>query len=121
MDTGRASRRSYYEKRLVLFLHLFQKEVVCSMQMRLKIFTSFAYDPREFMNKLHVSNPIPILRNINSGVNNNEFKMEVVLPNVMDYKDFKKEMQHDKGFEKMIEAMTIGKLSGGSSMNKYRY
>lgn len=82
---------------------------------------SFANDPREFMNKLHVSNPIPILRNINSGVNNNEFKMEVVLPNVMDYKDFKKEMQHDKGFEKMIEAMTIGKLSGGSSMNKYRY
>lgn len=81
----------------------------------------FVNDPRRFINRFDVNPPISMSRNGNLGVNNNEFKMEVILPNVMDYKDFKKEMQHDKGFERMIEDMTIGKLSGGSYLNKYRH
>lgn len=51
----------------------------------------------------------------------NEIRMEVILPNVQGYEDFKHAMQHDKNFEKMVQAMTVGRAAGGSSLKKYRY
>ena len=49
----------------------------------------------------------------------NDFSMQVVLPNVQNYEQFKYAMQHDKGFEKMVRAMTVDKMFGGSSLKKY--
>lgn len=62
-------------------------------------------------------------QNLASGHNGpikNEIQMEVVLPNVQSYEDFKYAMQHDKNFEKMVQAMTVGRAAGGSSLKKYQ-
>lgn len=53
-------------------------------------------------------------------INNNDLSVEVVLPNVKNYNDLKKEMQKDKNFEYMIRAMTTDRIFGGSSLKKYR-
>lgn len=51
----------------------------------------------------------------------NDFAIQIDLPNVTSYGQFVYELQHDPSFERMIKAMTIDKMFGGSSMNKYRY
>jgi len=51
----------------------------------------------------------------------NDFAIQIDLPNVTSYSQFVHELQHDPSFERMIKAMTIDKMFGGSSMNKYRY
>ena len=53
-------------------------------------------------------------------INNNDLSVEVVLPNVKNYNDLKKEMQKDKNFEYMIRAMTTDRIFGGSSLKKYK-
>lgn len=57
--------------------------------------------------------------NNNSEITNNS-NVSIVLPNVMDYDDFKSELQKDKNFEKMIQAMTIDKVFGKGNINKYK-
>ena len=43
------------------------------------------------------------------------------LPNVQNTEDFIKEMSRNKKFEKMVCAMTIDRIRGGSSLAKYKY
>lgn len=43
------------------------------------------------------------------------------LPNVQNTDDFIKEMSRNKKFEKMVCAMTIDRIRGGSSLAKYKY
>lgn len=57
--------------------------------------------------------------NNNSEITNNS-NVSIVLPNVMDYDDFKSELQKDKNFEKMVQAMTIDKIFGKGNINKYK-
>ena len=64
--------------------------------------------------------PIPN-RNVANNVENHFDKIEFVLPNVKNYNEFMTEMQHDRKFEKMIQDMSINRLAGGSSVDKYRY
>ena len=55
-----------------------------------------------------------------STVNNNDLSVQINLPNVKNYDDFKKALQRDKSFESMVRAMTTDRMFGGSSLKKYR-
>lgn len=50
---------------------------------------------------------------------NNNISMSITLPNVYNYNDFVRELQHDESFEKMVQSMTIGRAIGKSSLRKY--
>ena len=82
----------------------------------------FANDPNGFirdnLNIGSISSDIPI-KAISNDTYDNDFSMQVVLPNVQNYEEFKYAMQHDKSFEKMVRAMTVDKMFGGSSLKKY--
>ena len=64
-----------------------------------------------------------------SQITNNNSKIEqnikiennIEIDHVQDYKDFVRQLQSDPKFEKMIEAMTLGRLKGGSPLAKYNY
>ena len=43
------------------------------------------------------------------------------LPNVLNSKDFVRELTTNKDVEKAIRAMTVDRLNGGSSLKKYKY
>lgn len=45
--------------------------------------------------------------------------VNLVLPNVKNYEEFIAEMQKDKRFERMVQAMTFGVATGKSSFGKY--
>ena len=47
-----------------------------------------------------------------SNVENNFDNITFSLPNVNDYQSFMREIQNDKNFEKLIQAMTIGRING---------
>ena len=86
----------------------------------------FANNPGKFIDNL--GNSLDSTPNIlNSVANNNSLQnvmngdIKIVLPNVKSYEDFKHDMQHDPNFEKMIQAMTVGRLLGGSRLDKYKY
>ena len=49
----------------------------------------------------------------------NEININVELENVRDYNDFLIQMQHDPKFERMIQAMSIDRIAGKSSLGKY--
>lgn len=61
------------------------------------------------------------ISNTNNNVANNEIHMNFELPNVKNADDFIDELQHSKRFEGMVQAMTVGQMSGGSSLRKYRF
>ena len=80
----------------------------------------FANNPTEFISGLGLStNGNPNVTQ-NTVTNNSNINLEVTLPSVKNYEDFKYAMQHDKNFEKMIQSMTTDRLFGGSSLKKYR-
>ena len=56
-----------------------------------------------------------------SGTTNIKVEAQMTFPNVQNYSDFMREMQHDKKFEKMICDMTTERMVGGSSLRKYRH
>lgn len=64
---------------------------------------------------------IPVNKNSDNNTLNSNVSLNVTLPNVKNYEEFKYAMQHDKNFENMIKAMTVDKLFGGSSLKKYKY
>lgn len=57
----------------------------------------------------------------NSGTNIGAINIEIPIDHVLDYEDFITKVQHDNNFEKMIKAMTIDQLAGGSSLAKNKY
>lgn len=62
--------------------------------------------------------------NNNSNVTN-EIHMNFELPNVTNAEDFKNQIKyyitHDKNIVGAIQAMTVGEMSGGSTLRKYRF
>lgn len=56
-----------------------------------------------------------------SGTTNIKVEAQMTFPNVQNYSDFMRKMQHDKKFEKMICDMTTERMVGGSSLRKYRH
>lgn len=60
------------------------------------------------------------INNVNSNYSVSVDNINLNLPNVKNYEDFFYAAQHDKRFEKMVQAMTVDKLFGGSSLKKYR-
>ena len=57
-------------------------------------------------------------------VNNSDIHLTMNLPNVTNYDEFIKRVPHDlvhnKNFVGAIQAATVGQMSGGSSLRKYR-
>lgn len=57
----------------------------------------------------------------NSGVNVGDITITIPIEKVQDYNDFVRQMQHDPQLEKMLQAMTVDRLVGGSSLKKYKF
>ena len=55
----------------------------------------------------------------NSGCTFGDIRIEI--DHVENYDDFVRQLQHDKKFEGMIQSMTIGRLGGKNSLDKYSY
>ena len=51
----------------------------------------------------------------------NHFSITIPIEKVEDYNDFVTKLQEDGKFEKMIQAMTIGRINGGNALDKYKY
>lgn len=62
----------------------------------------------------------PVLNNIGT-TNNNDIRMEIVLPSVKNYDDFVNQLQKDKRFEKIVQSMTVDTISGRSSYSKMKW
>ena len=81
-----------------------------------------ASDPSDFISKNLFSNGIlsgiePYVNVDNSKIE----KVEFILPNVQNYEDIMNRARKDMKFEGMIQAMTVRRLTGGSSLAKYKY
>lgn len=61
------------------------------------------------------------VKNESSNIVNQFDNLTFNLPNVQNSDDFIKEMANSKTFEKMVCAMTVDRLNGGSSLKKYKY
>lgn len=85
---------------------------------------SIANDPSKFIRDnlfgANQYNGTSNINNVNSNYSVNVDNINLNLPNVKNYEDFFYAAQHDKRFEKMVQAMTVDKLFGGSSLKKYR-
>lgn len=83
----------------------------------------FANDPQKFLRELKSGLAIsPKMMSGSKDVNiKNDVNLQVVLPNVQNYDEFKYALQHDKNFENMIRSMTTDKMFGGSSLAKYKF
>ena len=83
----------------------------------------FANNPSGFIESMTAGSDLsgltPVL--MNGGNYNGDINMELILPNVTNYEQFKYAMQHDESFEKMIKSMTVDRLTGKSSLRKYKY
>ena len=51
----------------------------------------------------------------------NHFEITIPIEKVEDYNDFVTQLRDDPKFEKMVQAMTLGRLNGGSPNAKYNY
>lgn len=81
-----------------------------------------ASDPSDFIGKNLMNNKIlsgiePYVNVDNSRIE----KVEFILPNVQNYEDIMNRARKDMKFEGMIQAMTVRRLTGGSSLAKHKY
>lgn len=78
-------------------------------------------DPSGFINSAIDSElSVPIgMREGSSATNNVKVEAQMNFPNVKNYNEFVREMQHDTKFESMIQDMTINALSKNRSLNKF--
>lgn len=61
----------------------------------------------------NINNP-----NSNSSIHNT-IDLEIILPNVQNYNELLSSMQNDTRFEKLVQTITLGRLSGKSKFDKY--
>ena len=57
----------------------------------------------------------------NMGTTIGDIEINIPIERVDDYNDFVTQLQNDKKFENMLIDMTIGRLTGGSSLAKHKY
>ncbi len=79
-----------------------------------------ANDPSGFISS-HLIDVFPAAANWGNSNINQTFNMPIEIDHVQDYNDFIRQLQHDPKAERMIQAMTIGRISGRSKLNKYKY
>lgn len=79
----------------------------------------FANNPSQFITSLKVPTNIP-KSNINSVINNDN-TINVTLPNVQNYSEFKQQLQKDNNFQSFIQDVTIGQMLGKRKFNKNKY
>ena len=79
-------------------------------------------NPVDFISKHLKSQGISDIPVIKSGGNTyqNDVGIDIILPNVKNYEDFKYALQHDSQFEKIVQAMTIDRLSGANILKKFK-
>ena len=83
----------------------------------------FFNDPSVFMEGLNLSK-YSLEPSLASKLNQNfenHFQVAIEVNNPNNFEDFVYQLQHDKNVEKIIQAMTIGKLSGGGDLRKFRW
>ena len=82
-----------------------------------------AFDPISYRGSLPNLNDklTQVQDNHNETVVENHIDINIPIEKVEDYNDFVTKLQEDGQFEKMVQAMTIGRLNGGSSLAKYNY
>ena len=82
----------------------------------------FMGNPGSFLNDYSDGEKFGVKNVDNSSSVVNQFdNLTFNLPNVQNSDDFIKEMAKNKKFEKMVCAMTIDRIRGGSSLAKYKY
>lgn len=84
---------------------------------------NMANNPTEFIRdnlRLNNIDEKPVVNSNIGGVSVGDVSLNLSLPNVTNYKEFVYQMQHDSSFEKMVQAMTIDKMFGKSSLRKYK-
>lgn len=79
---------------------------------------NFAANPQKFVDGLNIGN-IPA-SSLSNSTTIGDTTVNISLPNVLNYEDFVYQLQHDKKFEGMVQSMTIGRINGKSSLNKYK-
>ena len=62
-----------------------------------------------------------ILKPANSGSVENNIQMSITLPNVTNYNEFVNQLQKDKRFEKIVQAISVDSVMGKNSLNKYKH
>ena len=80
----------------------------------------FMGNPSGFLNDYSNGEKFGV-KNESSSIINQFDNLTFNLPNVQNSDDFIKEMANSKTFEKMVCAMTVDRLNGGSSLKKYKY
>lgn len=84
---------------------------------------SFANDPQRFIDSM-IQNPPEVPNMFNEFTANQTFNFDVKVDNPANYAEFYSEMmrrfQKDVKAEKIIQDMTLGQITGKSSMSKYR-
>jgi len=63
--------------------------------------------------------PASIMRDTNNI--SGHIEMNITLPGVTNYEEFKMALIHDKSFEKTVQHMTLGAMTGKNSLGKYKY
>lgn len=56
-----------------------------------------------------------------NGVSMGDINITIPIDHIEDYDDFVEKLKNDGKFEKMIQAMTVGRLAGGSKLEKQKY
>lgn len=78
---------------------------------------NMANDPTEFIkNNLNQAVVTPTTHNSNQAIVQNFDKVVFNMPNVHNYSEMLREMQHDNKFEKLVNAITIDRLAGKSRL-----
>ena len=83
-----------------------------------------ANTPSEFIkDNLDLGNNFstPIVQNAIKDTFTGDMNVNISLPNVTNWEQFKYQLQHDPSIEKMFKSMTIDRLFKGNSLNKYKY
>lgn len=62
-----------------------------------------------------------ILKPANSGSVENNIQMSITLPNVTNYNEFVNQLQKDKRFEKIVQAISVDSVMGKNSLNKHKF
>lgn len=73
-------------------------------------------DNSQAIKRMSGENPASNIQQSTGDVNFN-----IAIDRVQDYNDFVRQMQHDPQFDKMLQAMTVDRLVGGSSLKKYKF
>lgn len=84
----------------------------------------FMNNPNTFMqDKLKGLTPVnvsPVLKSVGGDSYNNDFKINVTLPNILNYEQFKRSMQHDGEMGQILKSVTTKESFSSDSIQKYR-